>query len=209
MAKTRPNPSSGNAVKKAKIEGAAAQTLADASGGSIGQIRDILFGNQMREYEKKFSRMEERILKESAELRSDFSKRFESLNRYVRQEIADLAERLKAEQEKRAEAIQKLVQDLAATAATLERKAELMEKQLEKSNTEWRRQLMEQSQALSEDMDRKYEQTATDLVQTARELRENKIDRGMLADLFIEMAMNLNSDLAPQPRPDNPSLQDG
>ncbi len=209
MTKTRQNPSTGNSVKKAKTDGAAAQALADASGGSIGQIRDILFGNQMREYEKKFSRMEERILKESAELRSDFSKRFEALNNYVRQEIADLAERLKGEQEKRAEAIQKLAQDLAAAAAALERKAEEMEKQLEKSNTEWRRQLMEQSHALSEDMDRKYEQTAADLVQTARELRENKIDRGMLADLFIEVAMNLNSDRAPQSQPDTSTAQNG
>ncbi len=209
MTKTRQNPSTGSPVKKAKTDGTAAQALADASGGSIGQIRDILFGNQMREYEKKFSRMEERILKESAELRSDFSKRFEALDNYVRQEIADLAERLKGEQEKRADTIQKLARDLAAAAAALERRAEEMEKQLEKSNTEWRRQLMEQSHALSEDMDRKYEQTAADLVQTARELRENKIDRGMLADLFIEVAMNLNSDLAPQSQPDTSTAQDG
>ena len=37
----------------------------DASGGSVDKIRDILFGAQMRDYDRRFTRLEERLLKEA------------------------------------------------------------------------------------------------------------------------------------------------
>lgn len=34
-----------------------------AGGGNLDKVRDILFGTQMRDYEKRFNRMEERFMK--------------------------------------------------------------------------------------------------------------------------------------------------
>ncbi len=197
MAKTAATAKPDAPAAQAKTARPGDQTLADASGGgSIGQIRDILFGSQMRDYEKKFSRMEERLLKEGAGLRAEFGKRFEQLNSFVRQEIAALAEGIKNEQEKRTAAIQKLAQELAEGVAAFGQRTDALEKQLRETSTDLRQQLLEQSHNLSEDISHKYEQAASELVQTARELRESKIDRSMLADLFVEVAMNLNGDLA-------------
>ena len=39
--------------------------------GNVDKIRDILFGSQMRDYDKKFARIEERLLKETADLREE------------------------------------------------------------------------------------------------------------------------------------------
>lgn len=213
MGKTRSTAKSDHPSAKGNTSRPAAQvagqTLADVSGGgSIGQIRDILFGSQMRDYDKKISRMEERILKESADLRADFSKRFESLNSHVRQEIETLVERVKSEQEKRTAGIQKLSQEMVKGIAVLEQKIDVLEKQLQETNTELRQQLLEQSHSLSDDINRKHEQTAAELVETAHELRENKIDRGALADLFVEVAMNLNRDLALPSNADDVEAQD-
>ena len=39
--------------------------------GNVEKIRDILFGAQMRDYEKRFIRLEERMFKEMKDLRDD------------------------------------------------------------------------------------------------------------------------------------------
>src|SRR6185295_6529950 len=66
-----------------------------AGGGNVDKIRDILFGTQMRDYEKRFVRLEERLLKESADLREDVKRRFDSLEIYVKKELESLTDRLK------------------------------------------------------------------------------------------------------------------
>src|SRR4051812_14459636 len=74
-------------------EGASAETKqADGTpslneANNIDKIRDILFGVQMRDYEKRFSRLEERLLKESADLRDETRKRFDSLENFVKSEF--------------------------------------------------------------------------------------------------------------------------
>src|ERR671917_1688161 len=45
---------------------------ADGAGGAnIDQLREIIFGGQMREYEKRFARMEERVAKELTDVREE------------------------------------------------------------------------------------------------------------------------------------------
>ena len=43
-------------------------------GANVDKIRDILFGSNMREYEKRFARLEERLTKSSDALRDDLKK---------------------------------------------------------------------------------------------------------------------------------------
>ena len=38
-----------------------------AAGGNLDKVRDLLFGGQMRDYDRKFARLEERLVKETAE----------------------------------------------------------------------------------------------------------------------------------------------
>ena len=42
-----------------------------AGGASIDKVRDILFGVQMRDYDKRFARLEERMLKDTSDLKDD------------------------------------------------------------------------------------------------------------------------------------------
>ncbi|MDQ3996738.1 MAG: hypothetical protein M3303_06935, partial [Gemmatimonadota bacterium] len=57
----RPRPSSGPELSTPDAAGSA----------NIEQLRDIIFGGQMREYERRFVRMEERIAKELADVREE------------------------------------------------------------------------------------------------------------------------------------------
>ena len=43
-----------------------------ASGaGNLDKVRDLIFGGQMRDYDRKFARLEERLAKETADLRDE------------------------------------------------------------------------------------------------------------------------------------------
>ncbi len=67
---------------------------------NVDQIRDILFGGQMRDYERRFLDLSQRLESESQRLHSDLDKRlgqlekrvddqFDKLTKQLRQEIAD------------------------------------------------------------------------------------------------------------------------
>ena len=63
----------------------------DPSSGNLDKVRDLLFGNQVRDLDKKFNRLEERLSKECDKLREDTKKRLDSLEIYIKQEVESLA----------------------------------------------------------------------------------------------------------------------
>ena len=91
------------------------KTSADA-GANVDKIRDILFGSQMRDYDKKFTRFEERLLKETLELREEIKRRFASLETYVKNEVDALSGRQKAEKTERLESLKELAKELQESA---------------------------------------------------------------------------------------------
>jgi hypothetical protein len=82
-------------------DGVKAGASAKSGGESLEKVRDILFGSQSREYEKRFARLEERLLKEAADLRADLKKRFDTLEIYIKKEVESLMTQMKAEREER------------------------------------------------------------------------------------------------------------
>ena len=44
--------------------------------GNVDQIRDILFGGQMRDYDRRFDELDERSKREAERARAEFIKRF-------------------------------------------------------------------------------------------------------------------------------------
>ncbi|MGH9942250.1 MAG: hypothetical protein ACRD9R_07830 [Pyrinomonadaceae bacterium] len=165
-----------------------------AEGGNIDKIRDILFGVQMRDYEKRFSRLEERLLKESADLRDDTRKRFEALEAFVRREFESVAERLRSEQNRREESDQNLSRNLHEAGQHFERKFVQFEEQTARAHSDLRQQLLDQSKDLNDEIRRKSEELTALLERQAGELRHDKTDRSALAGLFTEVAMRLNNE---------------
>ncbi|HEX8144793.1 MAG TPA: hypothetical protein VF553_19645 [Pyrinomonadaceae bacterium] len=165
-----------------------------SGGGNIDKIRDILFGVQMRDYEKRFARLEERLIKESNGLRDDTKKRFDSLELYLKQELESLTERLTAEQNTRSESAEALSQDIKETARALEKRTAQMDEQTARSQRELRQQILDQSKSLNDEIRQKYEELTAALQREALELRTDKTDRSALAALFTEVAMRLNND---------------
>lgn len=163
-------------------------------GGNIDKIREILFGVQMRDNEKRFSRIEERLLKESADLRDDTRKRFEALEAFVRSEFEALSDQLKAEQRARDESAQNLARDLQETGKALERKLAQFDEQTTRSQRDMRQQILDQSKSLSDEIRQKYNELQSLLEREVAELGHAKTDRASLAALFTEVSLRLNNE---------------
>jgi len=118
--------------------------------GNIDKIRDILFGGHIRDYEKRFMRVEERLTKESLDLREDTRRRFESLEQFIKSEFAALAERLQAEQHTRDEAMQGVWRGVHDTGHSLSTKLAELNEQSERAQSNLREQILAQSKDLSE-----------------------------------------------------------
>src|SRR5574340_1186041 len=87
---------------------------------NVDRIREILFGSQMREYEQRFAQLEERLMRETAELKTDVRRRLDSLEACTRQEIEALSDRLKAERSERMETVSRLSREAGDATRALE-----------------------------------------------------------------------------------------
>lgn len=171
------------------------QRGARAQGGeSLDKVRDILFGSQAREYEKRFTRLEERLLKEASDLRDELRKRFETLESYTRKEVESLAARLKAENEQRTESARDISRHLDEASGALQKKTSELDDHLTATQRALREQILDQSKSLSDEIRQKHDATAAALERATAELRDEKTDRAALASLFMEVAMRLNNE---------------
>ena len=85
-------------------------------------MRDLLFGGQMRDYDRKFARLEERLVKETSELRDEVRKRLAALEGYMKTEVESLSERLRAEQDARSGGVKGSRRELRETAQQVEQR---------------------------------------------------------------------------------------
>ena len=86
------------------------QTVAtdQSSSNNLEKIREILLGGQMREVEKRFLRLEERLTKLSYDLRDDLNRSLTSLEGFVKKEIESLNDRFLTESNERGGAVKTL-----------------------------------------------------------------------------------------------------
>lgn len=159
--------------------------------GSLDKVRDILFGAQSREIEKRFAVLENRLLQESGRLREDLTRSVEDLKMHMNQEILGLVGKLEQEQDQRASTIQ----DMGQTVKTIEtqisqRIVELTEhtsNQFQAMGAEMQKQnheLIEQGQEAMSRMEAQFQQAVN-------ELKVEKTDRAVLAEMLMDVALRL------------------
>jgi len=172
------------------------QVLDDEQAGtaSLDKVRDILFGAQSREYEKRFTRLEERLLKEAAELRNDLKSRFDSLEQYVKNEVESLTSRMKNEQKEKTESLGELSRELGHLGKLLQERVTQLDDQAIQGQREIRQQVLEQHKSLSQEIQQKSTDLSLMFENAIEELRGEKLDRASLAEMFMESALRLNND---------------
>ena len=188
-------------VKKGGAQAPAADTGTSANTpltdvNSMEKIRDILFGNQLKEFEKRFSRMEERVGRETEDIRTDLKKRFDTLEEFIRHEIESFSGRLKKEQEARGSANEALQEEMKSKLTAVDARIEALDTLLGDTGRDFRQQLLDQSKALSEEIQAKAEQAALNLEQAMGALQGEKVDRATLSSFLVELAVRLSDEPA-------------
>ncbi len=166
----------------------------DTESGNVDKIREILFGGQMRDYDKRFTRLEERLLKELADLREASRRSIEALETFVKNEFTTLANHLQMEQQSRESSVQGVSRELHETIKMMDGKLTQFHHQTSETQRELHRQLLDQSKSLNEEIRRKHDDVSATLERELAELNHEKTDRTSLSALFTELALRLNND---------------
>lgn len=188
----KPSIASGNPTTNRDREGDIPHADDPSASGNLDKIRDILFGAQAREHERRFAQLEQHLVREADDLRTDLKRRFETLEVYIKKEVDGLTNRLTKEQEARGESVTKLTQDLTRLAATLEKKAGQLERQAAETQTRFLQQLTERTNELAADVRARHAEATSALDRAVHDLRAEKTDRATLAAILMEASKRLS-----------------
>jgi uncharacterized membrane-anchored protein YhcB (DUF1043 family) len=170
---------------------------------SMEQVRELLFGAQLKDMETRFQRQEKRFQREIADSRNTLKTRLDSLENFMKSEVASLLHRLKdeqsereeivkAEQRERAEAVAQLARDLAAANENFERKLAKLSGALDNAERELRQLLQAESGALSGKVEERYQDAQDALSKTSSEIRRDMVYRSSFSTMLTEMAVKLS-----------------
>lgn len=162
--------------------------------GKVDRIRDILFGSQMRDYDGRFQRLDERLTREAADARADAQKRLEALETFLKGALESLSNRLNTEQSERGNAVEKLARDLTETAKSLELATKNLGEHADREFHALRQQLLDQSKALNDEIREKHGQVKADLDREAEQIRGAMTGREALAEMLSEVALRLKNE---------------
>ena len=171
---------------------------------SMNQVRDLLFGTQLRDIDTRFQRHEARFQREVNDAREALKVRLDSLENFMRSETASLVHRinaeaaerdaaLKAEQRERIEAFNTLAGNIAAVEKTFERRLAALSSTLDNTEQEIRKLMQAETNSLNNKIDEKYAAALNVISETASQIRHDMVYRSTLSNMFTEMAVKLSN----------------
>ena len=159
--------------------------------GNVDQIRDIIFGGQMRDYERRFDELEERSKREAERARAEYIKRFESIEQLLKDQADKHAAQLKKlDAELKASAEAAAVNSDRLAKALRSELSEVDEKH-EAGNSSLRERLHKLANETAESMRTSQDEISAVIDRMGTALRDEKVARDELAGFFSEMALRL------------------
>jgi chromosome segregation ATPase len=171
-----------------------------SSGDVVGvdKIRDLLFGNQMQDYDRRFSKLEERFLQRFKDIEAETARNLSAFESNAKKQVESLAGQLREEKDLRADADKELERTQREHSQTVEKRLRTISDQVSQLERDLADRLTQEAQSLREEIKRKNEDMQHAIEKMFAELSNVKTDRNLLAGLFVEVAKCLNQDLAPK-----------
>ncbi len=169
---------------------------------NLDQIREILFGEQSRDYNQQIANLREQNAADLAELREEMAEQLQSLHEQLNGELSALNKRLKDENADRTTAIKKLGSDLKELLATLNRKSAGLEERIATREQQIRQHVEKLSKSMETDYRACVEELSNAVDEELEDLRGTRADRTELGELFQEFALRLTGELK-RPAPKN------
>jgi type I site-specific restriction endonuclease len=164
----------------------------------VEKIRDLLFGNQMQDYDRRFSMLEERFLQRFREIETETARNLGSFESSTKKQMESLTAQLREEKDLRTDGDKELERTQREHNDTVEKRLRSTSEQLSRLEREQADRLTQEVQSLREEIKRKHEDLQHMLEKMFAELSNVKTDRNLLAGLFVEIARCLNQDVGPK-----------
>lgn len=153
----------------------------------ISKIRDILFGNNMSEYEKRFARLEDKLAQSISENKVETDKKISALDLFLRKELKSLGEQISEEEESREKSDKKLLAEIESLEQSLKKF-----KQATNDNfSEDRQQVMEMGNTLGDQISNLSKALQNRLEDSNSLLQTNKVERSSLAMMLTDLAYKI------------------
>jgi len=175
------------AQKPKETNGAAAQAAPE----SIDQVRDLLFGSQMRMVDARIQSLDQRLSHEAGVMRADFERQITELDSAIKKELARHSERLAAERTKRVDDLKALSAELRDSLRSLEKRHLSLEEAAGIADAELRDHLMKQGAGLAADLSRTSERLSSELDRITSKLQSDKLDAAAIVAGLTDLAGKL------------------
>ena len=168
-----------------------AESSVDTDVKNIDRIRDILFGTYVDEYEKRFTKLEEKLIKESKKLRDDMGKKLSSLEQTMKDEVKTINSRIHTDQEGNSKTFEKVSKEILKSTESLNEKILELGDNFSNRYDELHHQIMEESKTLNNEINNRYNEVSNIIEESTTELNKEKTDRIMLSNLLKEISERL------------------
>lgn len=150
-------------------------------GNSMEQVRELLFGAQVKAIEEHLQKQEAHIMGELAALRDELRKAMLELE-------ATLSARLEAEGRERGQVKLNSEQQLARLGQELEKRSAELNALLDKSESSLKALISSENMRITGTVEEQYKSTLSSLSQSTAQIREDMVDRNSIAALLMELA---------------------
>ncbi len=169
------------------------EKITDEAGGeqNVDKIREILFGNQIRDYDKRFAELEQRLAADNEKLGQFIEKRLTGIATATQRELAGLAEQIEAQKQRLASSQEENRQTLGSLNHEISERINDLDEAVSREGRALRNDLGEQYNELAELIKTTREGLETRLGQSSDKLQHDKVARDDLAALLTELAGQL------------------
>lgn len=168
---------------------------ASAAAGGLDKIRDLLFGRELSDVDKRFARLEARLADDAAALREEVTGRLEALEAYVKDELSSLNAGLGQERREREDAIERAAQEAKGGRDALARRITDAKDANDQSAQVVRQRILDEATRAQNAIRSTGEEIQRTLDKRAAMLEERKADRKALAAIFSQAAARLEEGL--------------
>lgn len=164
----------------------------DSSDHNIDKIRKLLFGSQMREYDRRLEELTGRIDQRVDQQREEQSARLNKFEELIRGELQRMSTQLKQERQARATGLDELGDLVKELRRSLAPQIEALDERLSKEVMEIRGELRDQASELLDSLYQRHRELSESLERERARLQDEKTSRDEMAQLFSELALRLN-----------------
>lgn len=173
----------------------------EASPESLEKVREILFGNQVRTFDRQIEQVADRLSSDLAASRQESQQRYDALERFVKEELSRLDKKLTSELKSLTRDTNKIEESLGKSLTRVqggvEKKIESVKEKIDSNDRRVREHILDEVNSLHEAVGRQHEELSRAIHSAVSDLASDKASRTNLALLFNEMAVRLSEESAP------------